>query len=328
MVAIILLNWNGWEDTIECVNSIYKVENTEFVTLVIDNGSSNDSVSRIIDCAKKLNVRTLDVKEGDVLQTGIKNKDFILYQLMNNYGFAKGNNKGLQLLTNQDISYFWILNNDTVIEPDSLNVLERFLINKPQYCGCTPQIRYFSDKNKIWNCGGKLIWGFRRYYYADKCNVVFNKDFFDISFVTGCALLVRRDALKSDGTLFTEKFFFGEEDFDLSMRFRNQKKIMACCTNSIIYHKVNASINKKPKLEGIYIHYLNRYVNIRLHFTKLSFFFWRVINNIYLFVSLKKHAYSFPVIMNFIYRLNNDCFLYDGVSKDMFDAIILKRLKS
>lgn len=318
MIAIIILNWNGWEDTIECIKSIYQIDNTDFITLVIDNSSSNDSVSRIYDYIKQTNVRTLVIKEGDTIQTSLNNRDLVLYQLENNYGFAKGNNKGLQLLTDQGISYFWILNNDTVVEPESLLLLKNFLSHNHEYSGCTPQIRYLSNKNRIWNCGGKLVWGFRKYYYADKCDVSFHKAYFDISFVTGCALLLRREALNSDGTLFTERFFFGEEDFELSMRWKENKQKIACCTNSLIYHKVSASTQTRNELPKIYIHYLNRYINIKQHFGRLNYSIWKLVNNIWIFMLLIKKNYSAGRAISFLSKLNKESIQRDCVDYDYF----------
>lgn len=318
MIAIIILNWNGWGDTVECVKSIYDVNNIEFATLVVDNGSSNDSVARIKEYADGLNVRKVFVKEGDSLTDRINNRDLILYQLNNNYGFAKGNNKGLQLLASQEIDYFWILNNDTVVEPDSISVLKKFMDDNQEYSGCTPQIRYFSDKNKIWNCGGNLIWGFRKYYYADKYNVSSRKDCFDIGFVTGCALLIRKEALKSDGTLFTEKFFFGEEDFELSMRWKEEKKKISCCTNSLIYHKVSASTQSSNELPKIFIHYLNRYINIKQHFGTINYSIWKSVNNIWLMLLLIRKKYSVGVAISFVSKLNKESSVKECVDYDYF----------
>lgn len=326
MVAIIILNWNGWKDTIECIESIYNSTGVEFSVIVVDNGSSDDSISKINEYIHKKDFRIFNIREGEVLKETIQHRDFILYELKDNYGFAKGNNYGIRLLAGQPIDYYWILNNDTVVENNALSILQKFMDENRQYVACTPQIRYFSPNNKIWNCGGQLFFGFRKYYYEGATDVVFRKDSFDISFVTGCALFVRPELLNENNELFTEKFFFGEEDFEFSLRLKKQKMRMACSTRSLIYHKVSASIKKKPKLSGIYIHYLNRYINVRHHFSTIEYFIWKLVNNMNLKRVLSKNGYNSRTIDSFIKELNKESEIYDEVTKEMFETKINSNL--
>ncbi len=318
MISIILLNWNGWEDTIECVKSLYKLSNVSFSVLVVDNGSSNDSVSQIDKFLEEEKLHVISVNEGELLDVSLKDRDFVFYKLRENYGFAKGNNMGLKLLKKQHIEYFWILNNDTVVEPDSVTILKDFMEHHPDYVACTPQIRYFTPSNRIWNCGGKLFFGFRKYFYDNEENVVFKKIFFDISFITGCALFVCSQILNKNGELFTERFFFGEEDFEFSLRMMQEKKKIACCPRSVIYHKVSASTQNRPKLANIYIYYLNRFINIRQHFSMPKFLLWRQINNIYIPLLLYRSGFNRKNIIRFMKSLNKDCYMYEGVNKEMF----------
>lgn len=319
MISIIILNWNGWKDTIECIKSLYKVSSISFTVIVVDNGSANDSVSQISKFVEENYFHVLYVDEGESLDTPLKDRDLVLYKLSENYGFAKGNNMGLKLLKDQIIDYFWILNNDTVVEHDSVKLLMDFMEQHKDYVACTPQIRYFMPSNRIWNCGGKLFFGFRKYYYNEEENIIFKKDYFDISFVTGCALFIRPQLLDENVNLFTERFFFGEEDFEFSLRMRQQKRKIACCPHSIIYHKVSASTQDRPKLTNIYIYYLNRFINIRQHFSKHEFFLWRLINYFYIPLLLFKIGYKRKVISEFMNVLKTECFMYDGVDKAMFN---------
>lgn len=318
MTTIVLLNWNGWKDTIECLKSIKDICDVEVSTIIVDNGSTDDSIAQLTSYIQQLDGRFYIVDEVDRLSDNLQNKDVVLYKLKKNYGFAGGNNLGLQLLSEQPIEYFWILNNDTEVEPHSLLLLYKFMNNHNDYVACTPQIRYYYDKNKIWNCGGKLCWGFRKYYYADQSNLVFNKDFFNITFVTGCALLIRKSSLEQDNTLFTGRFFFGEEDFELSMRWKTKNKKIACCTNSLIFHKVSASTQTRNELPKIYIHYLNRYIDIKQHFGSLNYSIWKLVNNIWIFLLLLKKNYSIRRAYSFLSKLNRESMLMDGVDYDYF----------
>ena len=321
MILIIILNWNGWRDTIECLDSIYNLKNSFFSVLVIDNGSTDDSVTQLKKYIEDKRLYYECVKEGESLREALRDKELILYKLNQNYGFAKGNNLGLKLISGEKIEYYWILNNDTVIDENSMSVLKNFMDNHKEYYAITPQIRYFSEKNKIWNCGGKISFGFRKYYYADKKDIEFNKEVINISFITGCALFIRPELLNENGVLFTEKFFFGEEDFELSLRMNQAQQQMACIVKSLIFHKVGSSSKNNVPLSNSYIYYLNRYINLRQHFSEFKFRLWRIVSNSYIIFLFNTYKIKNRIIYRFLKRLNRECYQFDGVSKDIFESI-------
>ena len=261
MTAIIILNWNGADDTLACLQSLTKAEG-EFVAYVVDNGSSDDSLVRIqswIDEHTDVQVR--------------------LVPLDKNYGFARGNNKGLEVARKMNPDSYLLLNNDTEVLPDFLVRLNAFSEKHPEYRVLTPKINFFYDKQKIWNCGGKLSFGFRKYYYAGAPDsAVRETSHIPISFVTGCALFFYPELLDEQGHLLTERFFFGEEDFELSLRMKEQNIKMACVLDSLIYHKVGATVGKTQGVSKYYMHYLNRSIDVRLHFNAPKFFVWQMLN--------------------------------------------------
>ena len=318
MISIVILNWNGWEDTIECIESLYKSVNVEFSVVIVDNGSTDDSIGKLSDHISKMEARFISLHEGEMLKGPLQHRDIILYKLNDNHGFAKGNNLGLQLMAEQSVDYYWILNNDTIVEENSLEILKTFMDNNELYLACTPQIRYYSPNNRIWNCGGELFFGFRKYYYKEADDVVFKDDSFDITFVTGCALFIRPDLLDNNKHLFTERFFFGEEDFDFSLRMKSENRKMACCTRSVIYHKVSASTKKHDELPKTFIHYLNRYINIKLHFRPFNFFVWKMINNTWIPLLLLKKGYTAKRVVAFMKKLNNESAKKDAVEYTYF----------
>ena len=195
MTAIIILNWNGADDTLACLQSLSKAEG-KFVVYVVDNGSSDDSLTRIqawIDAHVNVDVH--------------------LVPLGKNYGFARGNNKGLEIARQANPDSYLLLNNDTEVCPDFLVRLETFSKLHPECRVLTPKINFYYDKQKIWNCGGKLSFGFRKYHYAGAHDsAVREEGYMPISFVTGCALYFYPELLDEQGHLLTERFFFGEED--------------------------------------------------------------------------------------------------------------------
>lgn len=177
MTAIIILNWNGEKDTIACLASLFRLERQDFIWLVADNASAQASIDSITEYLHRERKPFVFLKEGDSLKHEPKPGEGIIYSLNENYGFAKSNNMGIELLErfytefemrqNAPAQYL-LLNNDTEQNPDFLRILEDFAVSHPQYSAMTPQIRYGMPSERIWNCGGKLRWGFRRYCYGEK----------------------------------------------------------------------------------------------------------------------------------------------------------------
>ena len=261
MTAIIILNWNGADDTLACLKSLADADG-DFVVYVVDNGSADDSVSRI---------QSWIDEHGEV--------DVRLVALDRNYGFAMGNNKGLEIAARMSPDSYLLLNNDTEVLPDFLVRLQEFSARHPRYRVLTPKINYYYDKHKIWNCGGRLFFGFRKYFYAG-CHdsAVKEREYIDISVVTGCALFFSPELLDEHGHLLTERFFFGEEDFEFSMRMHKSNVHMVCVLDSLIYHKVGASGNRMNRPGKLYLHYLNRFIDVRLHKSVLFYTFWKILN--------------------------------------------------
>ncbi|MBD5388592.1 glycosyltransferase family 2 protein [bacterium] len=285
MTAIILLNWNGYKDTIECLASLFACAKQDFVWVVVDNGSENESVQEITSFLNNSGKDFSVVKQGETPSSPLKAGQGIVYCLKENYGFAKGNNLGIalveQLAANEGSSkpsHYLLLNNDTLVEPDFLEKLETFAREHPQYVALTPQIRYAEPRNRVWNCGGRLFFGLRKYYYLDQdYTTIKQKEYIKINLITGCALFAKRELLGSEG-LLTNRFFFGEEDFDFSLRMQEQGKKMACVLNSVIYHKLGASRDVKKKIKFTYLHYLSRFIDVRQHWNNpLKYAVWKTL---------------------------------------------------
>ena len=307
MTAIVILNWNGADDTLACLQSLAKADG-EFVVFVVDNGSSDDSIQRIatwIDEHKDIDVR--------------------LVPLDKNYGFARGNNKGLEVARKISPDSYLLLNNDTEVCPDFLEHLLKFADDNPEYKLLTPKINFFSDKGRVWNCGGKLFFGFRKYFYAGRPETEIKENkFIEISFVTGCALFFTPGMLDSEGKIFTERFFFGEEDFELSLRMKKNRQRMACVLDSQIYHKVGASIGRSPQTPKIYLHYLNRLINVRLHFNALRYFVWLLLNIPLLLSAFYKSSKSISLTLKLVRSVISDSYRKDGVTQEDFRNLLIE----
>lgn len=307
MTAIIVLNWNGTDDTLACLESLTKAEG-HFCVYVVDNGSSDDSQTRI----------------GAWIE-GHGEMDIRLVPLDRNYGFARGNNMGIAVARQDNPDSYLLLNNDTEVRPDFLVRLQAFSKRSPQYRILTPKINYFYDKQKIWNCGGKLSFGFRKYHYAGQSNsAVRETDYIPISFVTGCALFFYPELLDEQGRLLTERFFFGEEDFELSLRMKEKNVAMACVLDSLIYHKVGATVGKTQGVSKYYMHYLNRFIDVRLHFGAVKYAVWKLLNLPFVVRCFYRSTQSVSVTYRLLTRLFRDAKSKDSVTQDDFNRLVLK----
>ena len=307
MTAIIVLNWNGASDTLACLDSLSQAMG-KFVVFVVDNGSTDDSLVRIqswIDGHAGIDVRLVPFDE--------------------NYGFARGNNKGLEVALKGNFDSYLLLNNDTEVCPDFLIRLESFSKEHPEYRVLTPKINFFYDKQKIWNCGGKLFFGFRKYYYAGEPNeAVREAGHIPITFVTGCALFFYPELLDEQGHLLTERFFFGEEDFEFSLRMKGLGIRMACVLDSKIYHKVGASGNKMNHLGKLYMHYLNRFVDVKLHMSPMKYTLWKFLNLPIVARYFYRTTKKVGVTIRLIRSLWSNAKRKDGVSQEDFNHLVLE----
>ena len=323
MVAVILVNWNGYEDTIACISSLQKCVDKNFFVVVCDNGSTNDSVSQITSYCQKHNLQfdTFEKTNNCRPDVTLTNGHVLLYQLGDNYGFSKGNNIGIQFASFFHPKYYLLLNNDTEVEPDFLCRLVEFQRTHTEYKVLTPLIHYYYDKHLIWNGGGNIYWGFRKYHFADQNeSVVPKQESIPCTFITGCALFFVPELLDEKQRLLTEKFFFGEEDFEFGLRMKKLKVKMACVLDSVIYHKVGGSRKSNAnKIGYTYIYYLNRIINVRDYLPRWQFPFYELA----LYASVARvlktyYNFKWKGIVRFIKKMKVDSNRMSGVSKDFF----------
>ena len=355
MTAIILLNWNGYKDTIECLASLFACAKQDFVWVVVDNGSENESVQEITDYLNRSGKDFSVVKEGERPAFSLQAGQGVVYCLNENYGFAQGNNRGIalveQLAENKDSqkpAHYLLLNNDTLVEPDFLEKLETFAEKNPQYVALTPQIRYAEPRSRVWNCGGKMIFGLRKYHYGDQnFSAIKQKEYIKISLLTGCALFAKRELLgnpdarlhkkskkyaqtppspteKTD--LLTNRFFFGEEDFDFSLRMQEDGKKMACVLDSVIYHKEGGARARFLSAGYLYMGHFNRFIDVRQHWGSVKFFVWKQLYLPYIaFFLFSKNKMNLKEIVRYQRKLRKESLIFEGVDKELFQKWIYEK---
>ena len=319
MICIALLNWNGYDDTAECLESLAASTYDDYFIVLGDNGSQDGSLDRLQELCSTRGDTVHRTRLGEETFPVPERRCVILYDLLENNGFSRANNMMVRYAAHYSPEYFLLLNNDTVLEPDSLSRLVNFQKQRPRYLIITPLIHYYRDRDKIWNGGGRIRWGLRKYWYKDMpASRVREKEFIECSFITGCCMMFTPDVLDSDGAIFTERFFYGEEDFELALRMKRRKVRMACVTGSVIYHKVSASVNRHYTKAGpVYIHYLNRLIDVRNFMPELSYSFFRLYLCATLAMYLRKaFHYSPGQSMKFLRQLCRDAAGRSSVPKE------------
>lgn len=305
-MVIIILNWNGWIDTIECLESLLRIEYTNYQIMVLDNGSSDSSLQKIrswalgetatksafieadldtlpprwtdLESSPVQPGRSADGKEGPT--DGSCHSRLILFRSRENLGFAAGNNALIAAaLRDPAVKYIWLLNNDTTIPPGSLSALVRDLMIDSGLGIVSPKICYYSDPERIWFAGGKL-----RLIRATGYNMgLGTKDgnsyrgTLPCSFITGCAMLLKREVFESIG-LFDPLYFLYEEDADLSIRAINAGWRLATDLDTVVYHKVSSAVGSDPlPVQTYYISRNRPYFSAKHHtgWQKMAFnLFW------------------------------------------------------
>jgi GT2 family glycosyltransferase len=276
-VNIILLNFNGSTDTIECINSIMLSDYDNIEITIVDNNSSTHDFNilsqYINDSFRNLYVYEFtDLNFHLTKKIGFSNLEtrINLIRSNQNLGFANANNLGIDFGLKRFHNFYFILNNDTIILKDTISGLMNFISQNPSYHALIPQIRYYNQRDIIWNCGGFLkFYGKCDYLFPNKCidNIQFQK-IYDVDFVTGCALLINYNKTGK----FSNKYFFGEEDFDFSIKQKRNNSKMACLMSSLVFHKVNSTIDKSNSnnISRFYYYYLCRLLNFKLNFTGIN----------------------------------------------------------
>jgi GT2 family glycosyltransferase len=343
-LGAVLLNWNGRADTIECLTSIYAQREVPAYVVLVDNGSTDSSVESVVEWMRA-HPRLRSVVRRDNARQDCRLREFllrespegeagpgaaiaprlVLIENRTNLGFAAGCNVGIRLLMDRGVRYVLLLNNDTVVGPDALAHLVRGMDQSPARQCMVPQIRYLGAPSRIWNCGGVWTWlGVPRYLYAEQSVAALDgHEPFDVTFVTGCALIIRAAWLQAHGIL-SERFFFGEEDVELSWRMRlSGTGSMGCWPSSVIYHKVSASITRMAEvgpLPRIYCDHLSRMIFLRTVWggglrwqarraAVLTFLAWRLVS---------RYGATFRDSLTFVSDLARDSSEKNAVSADFF----------
>lgn len=264
-VYIVLVNWNGWRDTIECLESVLRLDYPNYRVVVCDNASADDSMSYIRNwalgkvaagcrnqqlksftfppVAKPVAFSEFDCREGEIGEVSSRQK-LTLIQSGGNLGFAGGCNLGARFaLQDPECEYIWLLNNDTVAEPHSLSAMVSVVSRDRKIGMCGSLCLFYDEPEAVQAPGGMPInlWigrarppsGLRR----DGVEEYLHR--YNIDYINGASLIISRECLMDIG-LLNQQYFLYFEEIDLALRAKG-KYTISYSLDSVVYHKQGAS---------------------------------------------------------------------------------------
>ncbi len=246
-VFILIVNWNGKDDTIHCLSSL-KSLNTKGIKLsiiVVDNGSSDGSIEII----KK------------------KFPSVIVYEAQENLGFTGGNNVGISLAIQKGADYVWLLNNDTFVDKESLQaLLGAFVGERVGIAGSKIYFaagrEYYKEKYNaselgkvLWYAGGLIDWNnmYASHRGVDEVDAGQYNNVGETPFVTGCSMFIKSSVFHAIGK-FDDRYYLYLEDLDFCLRAQKAGFRTVYIPSSKIWH-VNAGSSGGPgsKLHEYYL---------------------------------------------------------------------------
>ena len=248
-VAVIIVNWKKYDITSSCIESILNSTNSNFKIILVDNESDNKKVKNF----------------------KYKNEIKII-QNKKNEGFSKANNIGIDYALKNNYDYTILINNDTIVEKNLIEVLLKTAQAK-NFSVLQPLILKYNGK-EIWNAGGRINYFFGNFITRKKVGNSLNSSHELTEWLTGCCCLFKTKIFKEIGKL-DESFFAYYEDIDFSLRLKKHGYKIGFTSKTHLYHYESFSSisnNSKGGKLSPYIHYLN----IRNHI-----------------LILKKHSYLF-----------------------------------
>ena len=248
-IFVVILNWNGRDDTLACLASVMQITYSAFRVLVVDNGSSDDSVSAIR--SRFLNV--------EVIETG------------SNLGFAGGNNVGIQRALDLGADYVLLLNNDTEVASDLLEALLAAAQRFPQAGAFSAKIYFHAEPDRLWYAGASWNEAAARFEQVGEGVRDDGRQAFGIAaeteYACGCAFFVSAARLREIGLLDADYFLYFEET-DWCFRARASGHPSIFVPDAKFWHKVSVSLGGEGSPLQMYFVTRNRLRWARRHGTK------------------------------------------------------------
>ena len=335
-VAIVILNWNGWQDTVECLESLYQNNYPNYSIIVVDNDSVDESVDKIKEyCTGEIEVKSpfyrynahnkpikileIDSEENNKRDNFEFSSKLILIKNNENVGFAEGNNIGIRYaLNNLNPDYILLLNNDTVVDKEFLVEMLKVSESDNEIGIAGPKIYYYDEPDRIWFARGKISWRFCRGLNIGHNDIDVGQydKVTEIEYASGCAFLIKKEVIDRIG-LLDKRFFLYFEEIDWTLRASKLGYQSVFVPKGKIWHKISKSGGGIKGRVGLYYITKNRWLLMKRWAKTTDFLFFIVYQAVGLLI--------FPLFFSIYYR-KPELFLayyrglYDGLSVIMNDS--------
>ncbi|MTI33085.1 glycosyltransferase family 2 protein [Xanthovirga aplysinae] len=262
-VYIIIVNYNGWQDTIECLESIFNQAYQHYQIVVVDNSPTEYSIEQIkswligenkykLECNLPNLVYPLSPKpipfqfleENEIFDANLLYEQIILIRTKANNGFAHANNVALKLLLSVKSNFYvWLLNNDTVVHPLALRELVAAFDSQKKTGITGSQLREYKDPQKV------QLLASRYNEWLGKLKLY--KDTRESHYPAGASMMISDTFLKKVG-LMEERYFLYFEELDWVKRGKKKGLCVSIRKASKVYHKGSATIGSNSKLADFY----------------------------------------------------------------------------
>lgn len=242
-VGLVILNWNGLENTRRCLLSVFKSNHTPISIVVVDNGSKNDEAAQL-------------EREFGTQITVLKNPE--------NVGYTKGSNQGIRWCLERKLDFISLLNNDTHVAPDWLDELLVVARQSNRIGILTPKIFSSADPERIWHTGGTVsLWTAKTNGLVFD-NIKKERPFYTkFDYCPGTAMLIRRQVVEQIGML-PEEYFAYMEDVEYSRRAKQATWFLAYVPKAHVWHKGYASTGGDPfSVIPLFLRVRNRIIFIK-----------------------------------------------------------------
>lgn len=222
-VYVVVLAWNHWADTRECLDSLKQSLIESLQIVVVDNGSSDGTSERV----------RAEYPEVELIR------------LPKNIGISRGYNAGMQWALENQAKYILVMNNDTVADPHMLAELQTALETDTQAGAAIPKIVYYDNPRRIWSAGAR----WRKFPPGPKFIGLNELDaprfshLTEVEFATNCCIVIRADLLAKMG-LFDPTYEFYYTDWDFTLRIRQNGYKILYVPQAILKHKVSVTTRK------------------------------------------------------------------------------------
>jgi GT2 family glycosyltransferase len=264
MVYIILVNWNGWKDTIECLESLLRLENQGFRVIICDNNSQDSSIEKILAWSRGELAASLDGPPWAIGPRSPRRREpstkvinetahsltapalVTIVEIAENRGFAGGCNIGMRLAqADPEAEFIWLLNNDTVVDPHALDHLLR-RIRGDRTLGLLGSCLLDYDRPETVQCLGVSYntWSAKTSFIGVGLPVDRLPDIGEIdpklAYIGGASIFLPVRLLSDVGEM-SEDYFLYYEEVDWAMRLKGRYR-QSICLESRVYHKEGSSV--------------------------------------------------------------------------------------